>query len=178
MVVLSFLVASFLLVTPAAGGNVLLREVETVEVSTNWVPLGDGNWTRIEGTFHNATLLLKTNDPAVYRIVMIVDFRGEVDFWFPLNWKWFDPIGLHVEYDLSHVRLEGTVRFDDGGMPVLIDGTVLVRIRASLTFEYKDPKHDLEDVYQVVDLLEVARVQDGEIDWVRTGLPMGRPLQP
>jgi len=170
MDVLSALVVSALLVSPASGGNLLAKDVWTVQVNMDWTEIYPGIEIMIDGLLHNTLLIFSTNDPVIFRLVGLTTFHGTIGM------RGYDPlIGsfLFLETDkVYQSRAVGMLALNETGVLVLVDGMLSLRALGSLTFI-------VGDIVLVLgyNLFLLIKMSNGEIVWAKAGVPMGWPFQ-
>ncbi len=170
MIFLVALVVSSLLVSPASGGALLVKAVSTHQVDMDWTEVAPGLEVMIHGTFHNTGLLFTTDDPAVFRVVVLGLFHGI------LGIRGTDPVlgpfSLATQDRIAELRIVGTVKVDEQGVAVPIDAMLSLRTRGTVTLNIGSISETVD-----VNLLGIVQVKGGEVVWTRVGVPLGWPFQ-
>lgn len=167
---LSVMLVATLLVTPASGGNLLVKDVSTSWVNMDWTEVVSGLEIMMKGVYHNVTLLFSTQDPWTFRLVEQSSFSGTIGVRgsVPL----LGTVSAVEEYNLFHTRFVGVVTMDPTGLVVPVDGVLSERIMGTLTLVLGG-----ETTTASVNGLLMMKIQNGVIEWARLGPPMGWPFQ-
>ncbi len=159
-----------LLIAPASNGNLVFKDVSSWSVDMDWTEIVPGLELMMKGVHHNVTLLFSTPDPSTFRLVEMSSFHGA------LGVRMYDPmlgfVSLVTQDKVVHIRFVGDVVLDGSGLPVPLDGILTARSVGLMTLTM-----DGITLTESGNALAKIVIQNGAIESVRLGVPMGWPFQ-
>lgn len=170
MVSAALVLASVLVMAPASAGHLLYKDVSSWTVDMDWTEMLPGMELMVRGTYHNVSLLFATDDALTFRIVAISTFRGTIGI--RLEVPDVGTVSLVETDKVAIARFVGLATMDEIGLLVASDGLLSVRALGSITVSLDGMSATAE-----ANALLLVKLQDGNIVWMKLGVPMGWPFQ-
>lgn len=164
------LVLSALVIAPAAGGNLLPRDVTSWSVDMDWTEVAPGLSVLFQGTYHNVSLLYSTPERGTFRLVVLSSFHGRmgVEGLIP----GLGNLTILEAYAVVQSRFVGTATLAPDGTAMTRDGLLSMRAVGSATVTIGDTSITAD-----ANVLLLIQVRDGRVLWARIGVPLGWPFQ-
>lgn len=164
------LIVSVLMIAPASSGNLLLKDVSSWDVDLDWTEVLPGLEYMIHARYHNVSLLFATDDPLVLRVVSHSFARGTVGL------RGYLPgvgdVEMFEQDRVAHLSVVAKVTLDAAGNLASLDAVLSLRTLAhvSITVDGIAMEEDMN-------LMILAKIRNGQFEWIRIGVPMGWPFQ-